>query len=132
MHRLIQQIAKFGVVGVVATVIDFGLLTLLTELAGWDPVVAAGVSFVVSLLFNYALSMRYVFRHREDISRAREVALFFVLSVIGLGLNELIMALGVNGAGLNYLWVKVAATAFVMVWNFVSRKLWLDAPEEEK
>ena len=34
MERLIQQIAKFGVVGILATLLDYGLLFALTEWAG--------------------------------------------------------------------------------------------------
>lgn len=129
MQRLLGQIAGFGVVGVVATLIDFGVLALLKEAFGVDPVLAAGVSFVVSLLFNYWASMRYVFTRRDDMSRSRELVVFTVLSLVGLALNELIMWLGVAFAGVHYLLVKVGATAFVMVWNFWSRRRWLDAGE---
>lgn len=129
MRRLIEQILKFGIVGVLATAIDFGLLILLTNGFGWDPVGAAALSFMVSLVFNYLVSMRYVFSHREEISRRQEFIIFLILSLVGLGLNELIMASGVYWLHLNYLFTKVAATAFVMTWNFISRKIWLDAPE---
>ena len=53
MQGLLGQIAKFGVVGVVATIIDNGVLVALTQALGVDPVLAAGISFVVSLLFNF-------------------------------------------------------------------------------
>ena len=126
MRKLGQQIAGFGIVGVAATLIDFGVLALLTEGFAFHPVAAAGISFTVSLLFNYWASMRFVFTRRSDMSRARELAVFVVLSLVGLGLNELIMWVGV-AAGLHYLLVKVGATAIVMVWNFWSRRRWLDA-----
>ena len=127
MRKLIEQFIKFGVVGVVATLIDFGVMVALTELAGWDPVLSAGVSFVVSLVFNYAASMRFVFRHRDDLNRARELVIFAVLSLVGLAINEALMWLGVNALSLNYVLVKVAATCVVMLWNFASRKRWLYA-----
>lgn len=127
MGKLIEQFLKFGVVGVVATVIDFGIMIALTEWAGWDPVLSAGISFVVSLIFNYLASMRFVFTHRDDLSRSREMAIFVVLSLVGLAINEGLMWLGVNVLALNYVLVKVAATCVVMLWNFASRKRWLDA-----
>ena len=34
MKKLINQIWKFGIVGVICTVIDFGILTFLREVAG--------------------------------------------------------------------------------------------------
>lgn len=128
LRRLISQFLKFGVVGVIAFVIDFGTMVALTELAGFPPVVSAGISYCVSTVFNYLASMRFVFAHREGLSRSREFAIFVVLSVIGLGLNEVIMWLGGRIVGDEwYMLTKVVATALVMFWNFFSRKRWLDA-----
>lgn len=127
MRHLIEQFVKFGIVGVIATAIDFVALIALTEWAGMDPVASAAISFTLSVLFNYAASMRFVFQRREDISRSRELVIFVVLSLVGLFINEALMWLGVNVAGLNYVLVKLLATAVVMLWNFLSRKRWLDA-----
>lgn len=134
MKKLIEQILKFGVVGIIATVIDFGVLYILSQPLGIDPVVSAGISFCVSLVFNYVASMRYVFTHREDMSRSREFVIFLVLSLIGLAINEAIMAAGVavlGNSALAVMGTKVLATAIVMVWNFVSRKKWLDAGDAQ-
>ena len=125
--RLFNQIMKFGVVGVVAFAIDYGLMVALTELAGIDYLVSATVSFMVSVTFNYLASMRYVFTHREGLSRRREFAVFVALSVAGLLINDGLMWLGTSFAGIDYRLTKLAATAVVMVWNFVTRKKFLDA-----
>ncbi len=133
MGKLIQQFLKFGVVGVIAFVIDYGVLMLLSQVFGMDPVLAAGISFCVSVIFNYLASMRYVFTHREDLSRGREFVIFIVLSAIGLVINEICMAAGVAVLGTSALMVtvtKLFATAVVMVWNFVSRKKWLDGGDQ--
>ena len=122
MKKLIAQIMKFGVVGVIAFAIDYGLLALLTEVFGVNYLVSATVSFTVS--------MRYVFRHKEGMSRRREFVIFVVLSVIGLAINNLCMWAGVELLGVHYLVVKIFATAVVMVWNFVTRKKFLDAGDE--
>lgn len=121
---------KFGVVGIIAFVIDYGLLALLTEAFGVNYLVSATVSFIVSVVFNYAASMRYVFTHKEGMSRRREFAIFVVLSVAGLGINNACMWAGVELLGVHYLITKIGATAIVMVWNFVTRKVFLDAGRE--
>ena len=126
MKHLLAQIMKFGVVGVIATVIDFGVMIFLTEVFGINPVAAATVSFTVSVIFNYLASMRYVFSHREGMSRQREFVIFIVLSVIGLVINDALMWVGTEMTPVDYRIVKVLATAVVMVWNFVSRKIFLD------
>lgn len=138
MKKLIAQFMKFGVVGFIAFIIDYGLLALLTEVFGINYLISATVSFTVSVIFNYIASMRYVFTHKEDMSRRREFIIFVVLSVIGLLINNAIMWAGVellqwpewlqNHA---YLIVKIFATAVVMVWNFVTRKIFLDAGDQD-
>lgn len=129
MGKLVAQFMKFGVVGVIAFVIDYGLLALLTEAFGVNYLISATISFTVSVVFNYLASMRYVFTHKEDMSRRREFVIFVVLSVIGLAINNLCMWAGVELLGIHYLITKIAATAIVMIWNFVTRKIFLDAGE---
>ena len=127
MKKLIAQLMKFGVVGVIAFIIDYGLMVLLTEVFGIDYLVSATVSFTVSVIFNYIASMRYVFRHREGMSKRREFIIFVTLSVLGLLINDLIMWVGTGLWGISYLITKIVATVIVMVWNFVTRKKFLDA-----
>lgn len=129
MGKLVAQFMKFGVVGVIAFVIDYGLLALLTEAFDVNYLVSATISFTVSVVFNYLASMRYVFTHKEGMSRRREFVIFVVLSVIGLAINNLCMWAGVELLGIHYLITKIAATAIVMIWNFVTRKIFLDAGE---
>lgn len=131
MRNLIAQIMKFGVVGVIAFVIDFGVMVLLTELFAVNPVVSATISFTVSVIFNYVASMRYVFKHREGMSRQREFVIFVVLSVIGLGINDALMWAGTELVSIDYRIVKIFATAVVMVWNFVTRKIFLEDHGEQ-
>lgn len=129
MRKLLEQILKFGVVGFLAFLIDYGILMLLSQVFGIDPVIAAAISFIISLVFNYLASMRYVFSHRDDMSSSHEFVLFLGLSVVGLAINEVIIWIGTKILGTSGLMVtitKVVATAVVMVWNFVSRKRWLD------
>ncbi len=126
MKTLLAQLAKFGVVGVVATVIDFGVMNLLHYALHLDILIANTAGFTISLIFNYIASMKFVFEHRDDMSRKREFAIFVVLSIIGLLLNDgIVLALN-KGLLLEANIAKVAATALVMIYNFVTRKVFLD------
>ena len=121
MQKLLAQIMKFGVVGVIATVIDFGIMNLLHYGLGLNILIANTSAFIISLIFNYLASMKYVFVHKEGMSRRREFIIFVVLSVIGLVLND--------GLGLEANIAKICATALVMVYNFVTRKIFLEGDE---
>ena len=127
MKKLIHQFMKFGVVGIIAFFIDYGLLFVLTEFGGINYLVSATISFTASVIFNYIASMRYVFTHKEDMSRRKEFVIFVVLSAIGLVINNVCMWAGVEIVGIHYMITKIGATAIVMVWNFVTRNLFPDA-----
>lgn len=132
-HKLMRQVLGFAVVGGIAFVIDYGLLMVLSQLIGISPVIAGGISFVASLVFNYLASMRYVFKHKEGMDRRKEFSIFVILSVIGLAINEVILYVGTKAFGNGAVAVtstKVASTAIVMVWNFLSRKKWLDGSDD--
>ncbi len=126
MKKLVQQALKFCVVGVICTIIDFGVLILLREVFGVNYLIANIVAFTVSVIVNYILSMRYVFQGKKDTSKIKEFIIFVVLSAIGLGLNEWLMWVSVNSLGLSYIVGKVIATGIVMVYNFFSKKLFLE------
>ena len=127
MSKLIGQLMKFGVVGIIATVIDFVVLTILTETFGVYYLTSAAIGFIIATLFNYVASMRYVFNSRfGPHEKRKELIIFILLSVVGLGLNQFFMWLFVEFFSIFYIFSKVLATVLVMTWNFVSRKLWIE------
>ncbi|MBQ3601715.1 MAG: GtrA family protein [Lachnospiraceae bacterium] len=136
MKKLIEQIVKFGIVGIIATLIDMGLLMFLKEIFHMNSEIAAAISFSVSVVFNYIFSMKYVFERKDDMSRKKEFIIFVVLSIIGLGINQGIM-IGLKGRleflsavaflyRFEYMIRKVVATVVVLIWNFVSRKILIE------
>lgn len=125
MKNLIIQIIKFSIVGVIATIIDFGVLMLLKEVVHLDVLVASALSFCVSVVANYILSMLFVFKGGKN-GKIKEFIIFVVLSIGGLLLNQLLMWLGTEILAVYYLWVKVFACVFVPIYNFVTRKIFLE------
>ncbi len=129
MQKLIAQIMKFGVVGFIAFFIDFGTMVFLTEVFGVPYLISTTVAFIVSVIFNYFASMRFVFKRKDSMSRRREFIIFVLLSVVGLILNDIFMYVFVDLFLVDYRISKIVVTALVMVWNFVSRKVFLEAKE---
>lgn len=127
MKKLIAQFMKFGIVGVIAFVIDYSVMIFLTEVLGVPYLISTTISFVVSVIFNYFASMRFVFKRKDDMSRRREFIIFIVLSVCGLGINDLLMWLMVDSLYIDYRLSKIVVTVVVAVWNFVTRKIFLEA-----
>ena len=140
-QTLMQQILKFGVVGGLSFVIDFAVYSLIIMIFGkakTTVMVAAFFGFMISVIFNYIVSMKFVFEHDENMDKKKEFSIFVVLSAIGLALNEGII-LGVlaiydmipllqSGIIWDYKEQvgKIIATGLVMIYNFISRKIFIE------
>lgn len=129
MKKLLNQILKFGVVGGLAFIIDYGILIFLTEVFHINYLISTTISFIVSVIFNYIMSLFWVFDVDENKNRTTVFSVFIILSVIGLLLNDLFMWVFVDGMSIHYLIAKIIATLLVMIYNFITRKLFLEKRE---
>lgn len=118
------QFFRYVFVGGVATVVDWGVLFLLTEGLAVHHLVSAVFSFIAGLITNFALSKLLVFK--ANVTRATPVMEFIIYAitgVVGLGLTELIMFCCTDWLGWHYMLAKVLATILVLIWNYLSRKI---------
>ena len=127
MQELLRQIIKFGLVGIIATIIDYGLMVFLTEVFNINPLISVAISFTVSVIFNYIASIKWVFKvEKENNNKNKEIIIFISLSVIGLIINEIIIYSMDKFFSVDYRISKLLATGVVMCWNFITRKLFLE------
>ena len=117
---------KFGFVGFLCFFIDWGIMVFLTEVFGINPLISSTISFTVSVTVNYILSVTFVFETDKNANKGSQFVIFVLLSIVGLGVNELCMWLGTDLLGIHYMITKVGATAVVMVYNFITRKIFLE------
>ena len=73
-----------------------------------------------------AVSYTHLFEVDKAKDKRKEFMLFTALSIIGLGLNQVLMWGFVDGLHVFYMLAKIVVTAIVMVYNFVTRKLFLE------
>lgn len=125
-NKLMMQILKFGVVGGIATVIDYVIFFILHEILGVNTIISNICSFTVSVIYNYIASVKWVFDVDESKNKKTQFILFIVFSVIGLGLNTAIVYVCTDIIKMYSMIGKVIATAVVMVFNFVTRKKFLE------
>ncbi len=107
--------------------------------------VSALIGFSVSVVVNYILTFKFVFVRRDDMSRKKEFTIFLILSIIGMGLNELCLFVGIDLIYMHWGWLqsimsegfaknlffKFGATGIVMVYNFITRKIFLEQKNED-
>lgn len=125
-NKLLNQIIKFGFVGGLAFVIDYVTLILCKEFFGLNVLISAAIAFTISVIFNYILSVKWVFDVNKNKSDKLNFIIFIILSIVGLIITEIIMWFGTDILKISYLIVKIFATAIVMVFNFITRKMFLE------
>ena len=125
MNKLVKQIFRFTLIGGIAFLIDSTILFILTDYVGVHYLISSMISFTVSVIFNYIMSILWVFDVNKNQTR-RDIVIFFILSLIGLGINQLIMYISVDLMNIYYMISKVISTALVMVYNFITRKKFVE------
>ena len=126
MKKLIEQVMKFVIVGGLSFVLDFIIYYVLKNYFSVYYLIAGFFSFTLSLIFNYLMSMKFVFKSKDDLKKTHEFIIFVTLSVMGLGLNLLCLFILVDIYKMNDLIAKILVAGIVMVFNFVTRKIFLE------
>lgn len=124
--KLCIQIFKFIIVGGTATVLDWILYYILYNYLKINPLIANIISFSISTAYNYWASVKWVFDVNKDKGKKRLFIEFVLFSVIGLGLTELLLWIGIDVLSMNAMLIKIIATIIVMIFNFITRKIFLE------
>lgn len=117
------QLFRYLFVGGFAFVVDYGLLYVLTEWAGFYYLVSASISFLAGLVVNYLLSTGWIFKKSKMDNKVGEFVIFSIIGVIGLGLNSLLLYAFTDRVHIHYMISKLLSAALVMLWNFFARKI---------
>ena len=133
MNSRLKEILKFAVTGGVCFLIELAALIVLRDGTGMDTLAATPIAFLISVAVNYLICIRWVFPGAADSGKAK--FWFLVSSLIGLGLNWLLMYLfrivlgedqvlltlfGFRVTG--YMFNKTLATLLVMVFNYFAKR----------
>lgn len=128
--KLLTQIFKFIIVGGIATVIDYIIFFIMHDILHIGTLVSNIMSFSISVIYNYIASVKWVFDVDKDKDKKQQFIIFIVLSVIGLGINTGIVYLLIDVLKVYSLISKVVATGIVMVFNFITRKIFLEKTDK--
>jgi putative flippase GtrA len=124
VDALHKQALVFSIVGFVCFIVDAGFLTVFISGLSLSVIPATIFAFIIANIVNYLLSVRFIFVNGK-FSLHGEIGGFFLISVIGLGLNVLFMHLFSNFLGIWYLWAKILTALLVMSFNFTTKKWFL-------
>ena len=115
----LYKFLKFGVVGFSGLFVDFGITYLAKEKLNIPKYIANAIGFILAATSNYFLNRVWTFQsNNPDV--VVEFTEFFIISVIGLGLNTLLLWFLVSKFKINFYVAKVFAIGLVTVWNFLA------------
>jgi putative flippase GtrA len=135
VDHLVHEVAKFGVVGLVALVFDVGIFNYLRFAGGegpmYDrPLTAKIISVSVATTVAYFGNRFWTFRHRGRTSFGREYVLFFVLNGVGLLISVACLwfshyALRLTGAVADNISANVVGLGLGTLFRFWSYRRWV-------
>lgn len=107
-----------------STAADFGVMTLLVEMARFQPEVATAVGAFCGAITNFSLGRSWIFsaakaQGNEGVRLGSQAARYALVSVVSLAWNTLGEALLYRGLGLQYFAARVVVAVVVsMAWNY--------------
>ena len=107
-----SQLIRFGLIGVINTALDFGLLFILKSI-GLMATTANIFSTSIAFVFSFFANKKYTFRSSAT-NVVREMILFVAVTLFGLW----VLQTGVIWLVLPHL-SKLFATAVSMTWNYI-------------
>ena len=126
---LIPELAKFGVVGAVGSVVDLGGAAYLHGAVGIGPMVSKALSLTAATIVTYLGSRFWTFRHRVNQALLREGMLFVALNLVGLAIAECVIAFVSYGLDLKhaiaYNLASLVGTGLGTIFRYFSYKKWV-------
>ncbi len=119
---IIQKFIKFGVVGFSGLFVDFGFTYLFKEKLKVQKYLANAFGFLIAASSNYILNRIWTFQS-HDPKVLVEYSQFMVISLIGLGINTLVLWLIVSKLRWNFYFSKLIAIGVVTLWNFIANAM---------
>jgi len=118
-----MELLKFALVGGSGYVVNLAVFALADGPMGLHHIPAAVLAFAVAVVNNFWWNRHWTFG-AGDGHAGFQAARFFTVSVLGLGLNLILLELFVGTAGLAPLTAQALAVALTMPVNFIGNKLW--------
>lgn len=116
-RAFLLKFIKFGVVGATGVIVDFSTTYLCKEILRIQKYVANSIGFTVAASSNYILNRIWTFKS-QDPNIALEYSEFLLISLIGLGINNLILWIIHSRFKQNFYLSKLFAIGVVTIWNF--------------
>lgn len=125
MRINLSEFVRYAAASTVAFAVDFASLWVLAKILHVQYLVAACISFTAGVVIAYVLCIRYVFSIRRLARSDQEFGIFWVIGLVGLGVNAIAITTGVEIFSVDLMIAKVGSASMTMICNFALRKVLL-------
>lgn len=121
--REISKFIKFGIVGILNTLINWTIFAILNFL-GMYYIISNIIAYVIATINSYIWNSKWVFKYKGE-DKKETTGKFILLNLFGLSLNTVILYLFVDLMRFNKLIALVITTIIVMIINYILNKVWV-------
>lgn len=121
-RELLMKFLKFGVVGFSGVFVNFGVTWLFKEVFKLNKYLSNILGFVFAATTNYLLNRWWTFQSTNP-QVGTEYAKYFIISLVGLGIDTLTVYLLNGKLKWNFYLSKVFAIGAATLWNFFGNLL---------
>jgi putative flippase GtrA len=122
LQEFIIKFIKFGLVGFMGMLIDFGITYFVKEVVKGHKYLANGLGFAIAATTNYIFNRYWTF-HSKNPHIAAEYTQFITVALVGLAINTGVLYYLHHNKKQNFYWAKLVATGITLIWNFGANAL---------
>jgi len=120
-----MKIVEYFLVGALSALLDFIIFLWLIKIWGISWFISNIISFSISVIFNYLISIKFVFQSKIRYEKHVEFLLVFFLSLLALVINQSILFIMISEFRNNLIFSKIIATSLVFLINFTGRRYFI-------
>jgi putative flippase GtrA len=130
---------RFSIVGVIGSLIDFGVMNLLSHLLHFSLALSGSISFFCAVLSNFIWNRFWTYPDSRSKPLHKQLSMFALVSIVGIFIRLIIIFL-LETPLRNYLYIHEVATGLgdilaknitlalsigiVLLWNFLANRFW--------
>lgn len=120
----IKKFIKFGMVGVLNTIIDVISFFILNVVLGIGGYIAQVLSFIIATINSFICNKYWTFEKKNPV-KGEEIGKYIVVKCCYLGVSLFMLGLFENIFNLTPIMAKIPATCMMIGFNYIADKFWV-------
>jgi len=121
-----KRIIRFGCVGCLNTMFDFGIFCMLNSLFGVNYIISQIVSYSSGTVNSYIFNKFWTFNDSKTNKKTtKEIVQFIVVNATSLGVSLIGLSILMKDSSINSFFAKIIAMVLAQVVNFLGYRFWV-------